>query len=99
MSHIHRHTLLLKNEVRLGYIHEEYEARFRALGRFKKMEDHIEDKSTTLLKRPFVRALIRRSFTDSVVGCARWLQEISTFVHCIEVGMGTVLGMHLVRLL
>lgn len=38
MSHIERHTSLMRNEVRLEHIREEHEARLRALEHFEKTE-------------------------------------------------------------
>jgi CRISPR/Cas system-associated endonuclease/helicase Cas3 len=38
MSHIERHTLLMRNGVRLEHIREEHEARLRALDHFQRTE-------------------------------------------------------------
>ncbi|PMD44746.1 hypothetical protein L207DRAFT_552817 [Hyaloscypha variabilis F] len=88
MSHIERHTLLMRNEVRLEHIREEYDARLRALEHFEKTErSHLRQEYNTIKE-----AISPRTYEDELYrirgriceGTGKWLLRDATFAEWID---------------
>ncbi|KAN0108843.1 hypothetical protein V8E51_008585 [Hyaloscypha variabilis] len=88
MSHIERHTLLMRNEVRLEHIREEYDARLRALEHFEKTErSHLRQEYNTIKE-----AISPRIYEDELYrirgriceGTGKWLLRDATFAEWIN---------------
>jgi hypothetical protein len=88
MSHIERHTLLMRNEVRLEHIREEYDARLRALEHFEKTErSHLRQEYNTIKE-----VISPRIYEDELYrirgriceGTGKWLLRDATFAEWIN---------------
>jgi hypothetical protein len=88
MLHVERHTLLMRNEVRLEHIREEYDARLRALEHFEKTErSHLRQEYNTIKE-----AISPRTYEDELYrirgriceGTGKWLLRDATFAEWID---------------
>jgi len=83
MSHIERHTLLMRNEVRLEHIREEYEARLTAREHFERTERTHQRQEYNAIKE----AVSPKMYEDELYrirgriceGTGRWLLKDATF--------------------
>ena len=88
MLHVERHTLLMRNEVRLEHIREEYDARLRALEHFEKTErSHLRQEYNTIKE-----VISPRTYEDELnrirgricEGTGKWLLRDTTFIKWIK---------------
>jgi hypothetical protein len=94
VSNIERHTNLLRNEVTLQHIKEEYEARIKSLAHFEKELEFQELQKFELLKtRVSARLyddrldwLLNRSFE----GSSTWLVNDATFLEWLDISNSDV---------
>src|SRR5258706_7593644 len=83
MSHIERHTLLMRNEVRLEHIRDEHEARLRALEHFERTERSHRRQEYNAIKE----AISPRTYEEELYrihaltceGTGRWILRDATF--------------------
>lgn len=83
MGHIERHTLLMRNEVRLEHIQAEHDARVRALEHFEKTERSLQRQEYQNIKTD----ISPRSYEDGLdrlrarrcEGTGKWLKRDAAF--------------------
>lgn len=89
MTHIKRHTFLMRSEVRLEHIREEHDARLRALEHFEKAE-----RSNRQQEYHIIKTAISPKFYDDKLdwvygrvceGSGKWLMGDSTFANWLDV--------------
>lgn len=88
MSHIERHSLLMRNEVRLEHIREEHEARLRAQEHFERTERSHRRQEYNAIKE----AISPRMYEEELYrirgqiceGTGRWLLRDATFTKWLK---------------
>jgi len=88
MSHMERHTLLMRNEVRLEHIREEHEARLRALEHFERTERSHRRQEYNAIKE----AISPRTYEEDLYrvqgriceGTGKWLLRDTTFIKWLK---------------
>lgn len=89
ITHIKRHTLLMRSEVRLEHIREEHYARLRALEHFEKTERSHRQQEYHIIKT----AISPKFYDDKLdwvygricEGTGKWLMRDSTFAKWLDV--------------
>lgn len=83
LSHIERHTFLLRNETRMEHIREEHEARLRALDHFEKSERSYRKQEYSAIKESispkFYDDELYRIRNQICEGTGKWLMRDLTF--------------------
>src|SRR2546421_2826814 len=88
-THIERHTLLMRNEVRLEHIQEEHQARIRALEHFERTETfHLRQEYQSIKTD-----ISPRTYGDRLdwfhgricEGTGRWLMRDATFAKWLDI--------------
>lgn len=83
LSHIERHTFLLRNETRLEHIREEHDARLRALDHFEKSEISYRKQEYNAIKESILPTLyddeLYRIRNQICAGTGKWLLGDSKF--------------------
>ena len=88
MSHIERHTLLMRNEVKLEHIREEHDARLRALEHYEKTEQSHRRQEYNSIKE----AISSRTYEEeydrlrgrTCQGTGQWLLRDATFIKWLQ---------------
>lgn len=88
MSHIERHTSLMRNEVRLEHIREEHKARLRALEHFEITERSHQRQEYNAIKE----AISPRTYEEELYrirarickGTGKWLLRDATFTKWLK---------------
>ncbi|CZR60110.1 related to NACHT domain protein [Phialocephala subalpina] len=88
MSHIERHTSLMRNEVRLEHIHEEHKARLEALEHFERTERSHRRQEYNAIKE----SISPRTYEEQLdriraricEGTGRWLLRDATFTKWLK---------------
>lgn len=89
MSHVERHTALMRNEVRLEHIREEHDARLRALEHFERTERSNRQQEYNIIKTD-----VSPTFYDDKLyqirnqicrGTGKWLLQDDVFLKWLDV--------------
>lgn len=89
MSHVERHTALMRNEVRLEHIREEHDARLRALEHFERTERSNRQQEYNIIKTDvsptFYDDRLYQIRNQICKGTGKWLLQDDVFLKWLDV--------------